>query len=385
MTEQNFNVTTTQTQQLIASSVANDFKGLVETQGFKVPENYHVANALQEAVAMLPTIKGIENVTPDSIKKSLFDMVVQGLSPAKTQVYFIAYGRQLQMQRSYFGTQQVLKRLPEIANIAAFIVHEGEDFQVDYNEDGELIVKEHHTDFMKLDNPIVGAYAVITKTDGTKQYEVMTKKQIDASWGQSRQLNVHKKFPEEMAKRTVINRAAKNIINTTDDESALVNAINGTTANEFGPDPRDVTPEVQEKPKGAFARMAKKDPVKSFEEAHEQTHAEEPEKAVEAPQEPADTSESEGTDEAVAPEGSVTNAHTVPEIKAWLEERNIPYPPKANKQTLLNMAAEYEFNMTNRPTTDDEALDMPDEQPDWVPEETTQTEFSTADLFQPEA
>lgn len=115
------------------------------------------------------------------------------------------------------------------------------------------------------------------------------------------------------------------------------------------------------------------------------THAEEPEKAVEAPQEPTDTSEPEGTDEVVAPEGSVTNAHTIPEIKAWLEERNIPYPPKANKQTLLNMAAEYEFNMTNRPTTDDEELDMPDEQPDWVPEENTQTEFSTADLFQPEA
>lgn len=363
MTEQNFNVTTTQTQQLIASSVANDFKGLVETQGFKVPENYHVANALQEAVALLPTIKGIENVTPDSIKKSLFDMVVQGLSPAKTQVYFIAYGRQLQMQRSYFGTQQVLKRLPEIENIAAFIVHEGEDFQVDYNEDGELIVTEHHTDFMKLDNPIVGAYAVITKTDGTKQYEVMTKKQIDASWGQSRQLNVHKKFPEEMAKRTVINRAAKNIINTTDDESALVSAINGTTANEYAEDPRDVTAEVVEKPKGAFARMAKKEAVKPIEQHHEQEQVDEPETRTTKPDEA--VVESERETEVVIPQGRLSAANTVSEIKAWLSFNGVPYLATDTKPVLLAKVRDYELEQ-ERGNSVDEELDMPDEEPDWA-------------------
>lgn len=385
MTEQNFNVQTTATQQLVATSVSDEFKDLVEKQGFKVPDNYHVANALQEAVAMLPNVKGIENVTPDSIKKSLFDMVVQGLSPAKTQVYFIAYGRQLQMQRSYFGTQQVLKRLPEIENIAAFIVHEGEDFQVDYNEDGELIVTEHHTDFMKLDNPIVGAYAVITKTDGTKQYEVMTKKQIDASWGQSRQLNVHKKFPEEMAKRTVINRAAKNIINTTDDESALVSAINGTTANEFADDPRDVTAEVVEKPKGAFARMAKKEAVKPIEQHHEQEQVDEPETRTAEPEEA--VVEPERETEVVIPQGRLSAANTVSEIKAWLSFNGVSYLATDTKPVLLAKVRDYELEQ-ERGNSVDEELDMPDEEPDWAgdrqsdaPVEPEQTGFSPEAMY----
>lgn len=260
MTE-TFNIANTAMQQRIANSVTEDFKGLVQSQGFKVPDGYHVANALQEAVATLPTVNGINKVSADSIKKTLFDMVVQGLSPAKTQVYFIAYGNQLQMQRSYFGTQQVLKRLKDIEDIQAYVVHKDEQFDVDYDDNGGLVVVTHHTEFMKLDNEIIGAYAVITKADGTKQYEVMTKKQIDTSWGQARTTNVHRKFPEEMAKRTVINRAAKNIINTSSDDDNLIAAINSTTANEFGDDLKDVTPQPVEKPKqNALTRMAKAAP-----------------------------------------------------------------------------------------------------------------------------
>ena len=264
MTE-TFNISKTASQQLVANSVTKDFQDLVEAQGFKVPDGYHVANALQEAVATLPTVKGITSVSADSIKKTLFDMVVQGLSPAKTQVYFIAYGNQLQMQRSYFGTQQVLKRLKDIKDIQAYVVRKDEEFDVDYDENGGLIVKAHHTDFMKLDNEIVGAYAVITKADGEKQYEVMTKKQIDTSWGQARSTNVHKKFPEEMAKRTVINRAAKNIINTSGDDDNLIAAINSTTANEnnYDDEPKDVTSAPKQNALSRMAKVAAKEPEKA--------------------------------------------------------------------------------------------------------------------------
>jgi len=172
-------------------------------------------------------------------------MVVQGLSVSKTQAYFIKYGNQLQMQRSYFGTQAVLKRLPEIKDIKAHVVHSGDKFEIGY-EDGELVVKDHETSFENLDNEIIGVYAVITKDDGTKEYEVMTKKQIDASWSQAKTKNVQNKFPEEMAKRTVINRAAKNIVNTSTADDALVNSINGTTKNEFDEaEVKDVTPQAK--------------------------------------------------------------------------------------------------------------------------------------------
>jgi len=239
------NIATTNGQQKVASVVTDEFKQLVENQGYSVPDGYNVANALQGAVLTIGNDRNLATADLDSIKKTLFDMVVQGLSVSKTQAYFIKYGNQLQMQRSYFGTQAVLKRLPEIKDIKAHVVHSGDKFEIGY-EDGELVVKDHETSFENLDNEIIGVYAVITKDDGTKEYEVMTKKQIDASWSQAKTKNVQNKFPEEMAKRTVINRAAKNIVNTSTADDALVNSINGTTKNEFDEaEVKDVTPQAK--------------------------------------------------------------------------------------------------------------------------------------------
>lgn len=365
MTE-TFNISKTASQQLVANSVTKDFQDLVEAQGFKVPDGYHVSNALQEAVATLPTVKGITNVSADSIKKTLFDMVVQGLSPAKTQVYFIAYGNQLQMQRSYFGTQQVLKRLKDIKDIQAYVVRKDEEFDVDYDENGGLIVKAHHTDFMKLDNEIVGAYAVITKVDGEKQFEVMTKKQIDTSWGQARSTNVHKKFPEEMAKRTVINRAAKNIINTSGDDDNLIAAINSTTANEYGDEPKDITPAPKQNALSRMAKAVAKEPEKAKSEPIEEVN--EPEIKSTETQDVIKESELPFNDEIAKseelPEEPVKSApdqvngeNTVAEIKHWLDQHHTLYQQSATKAQLLERVAEYQEEQATNP---DEDIDMGD-------------------------
>ena len=367
MTE-TFNISKTASQQLVANSVTKDFQDLVEAQGFKVPDGYHVANALQEAVATLPTVKGITSVSADSIKKTLFDMVVQGLSPAKTQVYFIAYGNQLQMQRSYFGTQQVLKRLKDIKDIQAYVVRKDEEFDVDYDENGGLIVKAHHTDFMKLDNEIVGAYAVITKADGEKQYEVMTKKQIDTSWGQARSTNVHKKFPEEMAKRTVINRAAKNIINTSGDDDNLIAAINSTTANEnnYDDEPKDVTPAPKQNALSRMAKVAAKEPEKSEPEPVEEVS--EPEVKPAENQDVISDAELPFNDETAQveelPEEPVKSApdqvnseNTVVEIKHWLDQHHMLYQQSATKAQLLERVADY---LNEQETNPDEEIDKGD-------------------------
>lgn len=367
MTE-TFNISKTASQQLVANSVTKDFQDLVEAQGFKVPDGYHVANALQEAVATLPTVKGITSVSADSIKKTLFDMVVQGLSPAKTQVYFIAYGNQLQMQRSYFGTQQVLKRLKDIKDIQAYVVRKDEKFDVDYDENGGLIVKVHHTDFMKLDNEIVGAYAVITKADGEKQYEVMTKKQIDTSWGQARSTNVHKKFPEEMAKRTVINRAAKNIINTSGDDDNLIAAINSTTANEnnYDDEPKDVTPAPKQNALSRMAKVAVKEPEKVKPEPVEEVSEPEPEPAekqnaisdAELPVNDETAQVEELPEELVKSAlDQVNSENTVVEIKHWLDQHHMLYQQSATKAQLLERVADY---LNEQETNPDEEIDMGD-------------------------
>lgn len=65
---------------------------------------------------------------------------------------------------------------------------------------------------------------------------VMTKKEIDKSWAQAKTKNVQNNFPQEMAKRTVINRAAKQFFNTSDDNDLFIDAVNRTTENEYDND-----------------------------------------------------------------------------------------------------------------------------------------------------
>ena len=236
---------------LIQKDITDDVnKSLARLQndGLVLPPHYNASNALKSAFFKLQEVTSkdgkpaLEVCTRPSIANALLDMVVQGLSPAKTQCYFIVYGSKLQLNRSYFGTQAVLKRLSNVKDIWANVIYQGDVFDYEVAGGRERLVR-HDTQFENRDNDILGAYAVVKTADDDEILTVMTRKEIEASWSQSKTGQaVHKKFPQEMAKRTVINRAAKSYINTSDDSDLLVDAINRSTENEYE-DRIDVTPE----------------------------------------------------------------------------------------------------------------------------------------------
>lgn len=237
---------------------------VMEQEGLALPKNYSYQNALKSAFFEFKKVKGIENCTRDSMANALLNMVTQGLSPAKTQCYFIAYGTELQMQRSYFGTVAALKRLEDIDKISAEVIHEGDVFEIGSNAEMETIVKKFEPKFENQDKPLIGAFAMIKKTDGTISFTIMTKKEIDQSWRQSRSKTnmVQQNFGQEMAKRTVLNRAAKMFINTSDDSDLLSGAINQTTENEYDDDRnerKDVTPK-DEQAKSLFTQALEQPP-----------------------------------------------------------------------------------------------------------------------------
>lgn len=247
---------------------------VMEQEGLALPKNYNYQNALKSAFFELDKVRGIENCTQASIANSLLNMITQGLSPAKTQCYFIAYGKELQMQRSYFGTVAALKRLEDIDKISAEVIHEGDVFEIGSNDEMETIVKKFEPKFENQDKPLIGAFAMIKKTDGTISFTIMTKKEIDQSWRQSRNKTnmVQQNFGQEMAKRTVLNRAAKMFINTSDDSDLLSGAINQTTENEYDDDRnerKDVTPK-DEQAKNLFTQ-ALEQPRKAPQEQKEES------------------------------------------------------------------------------------------------------------------
>ncbi|MEK3762638.1 RecT family recombinase [Paenibacillus sp. FSL P4-0338] len=220
----------------------------LQEDGLILPPNYNASNALKSAFFKLQEVQdkngkpALEVCTRESVANALLDMVVQGLSPAKTQCYFIVYGSKLQLNRSYFGTQAVLKRLSNVKDIWANVIYKGDVFEYEVAGGREKLVK-HETNFSNRDNEILGVYAIVKSAEDEDILTIMTKKEVDASWSQSKTSQaVHKKFPQEMAKRTVINRAAKAYINTSDDSDLLVDAINRSTENEYE-ERVDVTPE----------------------------------------------------------------------------------------------------------------------------------------------
>lgn len=124
--------------------------GELQDEGLQLPAGYNPNNALKSAFFELKNVKdrnkrpALDVCTKESIANTLLNMVTQGLSPAKTQCYFIVYGDQLQMQRSYFGTQTVLKRLSGVKDIWANVIHEGDEFDVQFDEKGRERLKHHN-------------------------------------------------------------------------------------------------------------------------------------------------------------------------------------------------------------------------------------------------
>lgn len=233
------------------TDTVNNKLGELQKEGLVIPPNYSASNALKSAFFKLQEVKdkngrpALEACSKDSIANALLDMTVQGLSPAKTQCYFVVYGSKLQLSRSYFGTQTVLKRLSNVKDIWANVIYKDDEFDYENYHGRERLIS-HKTAFENRDKDILGAYAIVQTTDDEEILTVMTKKEIEASWSQSKtSQTVHKKFPQEMAKRTVINRAAKAFINTSDDSDLLIEAINNTTENEFEQSRKDITPEQE--------------------------------------------------------------------------------------------------------------------------------------------
>lgn len=194
-----------------------------------LPKNYSVENHMKSAWLALQEVedkehhKALQICTKESIANSLLDMVLQGLSVSKKQGYFIVYGNKLIFQRSYFGTIALAKRAGGIVSEpVANVIYEGDDFQYEINpKTAKVSIIKHSQKLENIDNSkIKGAYALVTLADGTTQVTIMSMQQIRAAWGQGATKGnspAHKNFAEEMAKKTVIGRACKAIINSSDD------------------------------------------------------------------------------------------------------------------------------------------------------------------------
>ncbi|WP_027339957.1 recombinase RecT [Halonatronum saccharophilum] len=249
----------------VVTERVRDFQQNGELQ---LPPNYSPENAMKSAWLKLQSTKDkngkpvLKSCSQDSIANSLLDMVVQGLNPAKDQCYFVAYGKTLVLMRSYFGTMAVVKQSAGAEDVDAQVIFEGDDFKYEINH-GRIKILNHTQSFTsRVKGNILGAYAVISFKDERPDYvELMTINQIKQAWSQGKTYReggngTHQKFEEEMCRKTIINRACKRYINSSNDSGLLADSFN--RANEVEKE-QEVQQEIEENANGEFIDVDIKD------------------------------------------------------------------------------------------------------------------------------
>jgi recombination protein RecT len=189
-----------------------------------LPKDYNAENALKSAYIILSDPKNniLEKCDKGSVAEALLKMVVYGVSPIKKQCYFIPYGNKLECSISYAGNIAIAKRYGKLKTIKANAIFKGDtfEFEVDAVTGRRKIIKHIQTLDSIGTNEIVGAYAVYELTDEVTDVEVMNINQIRMAWGQGGSKGAspaHKNFADQMAAKTVINRACKLLISSSDD------------------------------------------------------------------------------------------------------------------------------------------------------------------------
>ena len=189
-------------------------------------KNYNVENAMVSLYTNVLSVKdkqgksALDVCTPISIQNAIYQCITQEFSPSKMQAYFIVYGNELKLQNSYFGNAKKAKDVAGVV-INSQVVHDGDSIDAEMRANGTMIIR-HKPNLTCLNKPIIMAYAVASNeiTGEIVNSDIMTMEEIKKSWAKSKSGGaVSKEFPHEMARRTVTNRLAKHIINTSDDSS----------------------------------------------------------------------------------------------------------------------------------------------------------------------
>lgn len=194
--------------------VLNKVKDFVKD--IELPQSYDYVKAVKSFCLKLPTIENISNASLTSIFQTAYDYVNQGLDVSKNQCFFVVRGNTLTFQVQYQGNEALAKQLnPDILEINSSVIYQGDKVEIT-KDMGRTIVK-HTTQFDNIkDDKIIGAYATAVKRVNGEIVEdsvILTLDQIAKRWSQGKtKQEIHKKFPDRMAQKTVINILCSHII-----------------------------------------------------------------------------------------------------------------------------------------------------------------------------
>lgn len=212
----------------ITTQVLQKVQAFEKSGELRIPKDYSPENALKGAMLVLTELKtkdgsnALQYCSKTSIAQALLKMVVEGLSVLKKQGYFIPYDKELTWIRSYQGSIALAKRVAEVKEVNAVVVYQNDLFEYGIDvKTGRQVIYKHDQKLGNIANDkIIAAYAIVIYKDGSTDATIMSMDEIRAAWNQGAPKGnspAHKNFTQEMAKKTVINRACKTPINSSTD------------------------------------------------------------------------------------------------------------------------------------------------------------------------
>jgi recombination protein RecT len=212
----------------ITTQVLQKVQAFEKSGELRIPKDYSPENALKGAMLVLNELKtkdgspALQYCSKTSIAQALLKMVVEGLSVLKKQGYFIAYDKELTWIRSYQGSIALAKRVAEVKEVNAVVVYQNDLFEYGIDvKTGRQVIYKHDQKLGNIANDkIIAAYAIVIYKDGSTDATIMSMDEIRTAWNQGAPKGnspAHKNFTQEMAKKTVINRACKTPINSSTD------------------------------------------------------------------------------------------------------------------------------------------------------------------------
>lgn len=211
-------------EKTIVDNVLNRVNAMQQEGSLDIPDSYSPNNALKAAyLKLIDGKKGqtlLDKCSQNSISTALLEMVTLGLNPSKNQCYLIPYGDKLELVESYLGTVTRLKRVDGIRDVKAHAVYKNDVLERELDlMSGDMKITKF-TPSVENRGELIGALALIIGDSEVLHTEYMDMSQIKAAWNQGAMKGnspAHKNFPDQMAMKTVINRACKMYANTSDD------------------------------------------------------------------------------------------------------------------------------------------------------------------------
>lgn len=163
---------------------------------------------IRVALTTIRKNRKLQECNPLSVCSAVMQAAQLGLEFSDTlgQAYLVPYGNEATLLIGYRGLVELARRSGHIKKIESRVVYEGDFFDYELGIESKLV----HRPCGKTGN-VVHFYAIAFLSDGSHQFEVMSKEQLDEhrdkfarkgsdAWGKSY---------EEMAKKTVVRRLLK--------------------------------------------------------------------------------------------------------------------------------------------------------------------------------